>query len=283
MLAARTGRVNKEDNSMDASNSMPPIKDSSPSLLNLGRLKAAAPPSRKAQPKADASPEKIRPLVHTKPYAQLTLTKKERAPVFAATKLANPNVDRDAFNLAYGIALWKADSLKGGINPGSNLDAVDVSLLSESDSEDSSGEDADSSEDGMQAIRNDLLRQKQVSPSTSPKENEYLTGFMRSPAKPQPDIKAKQALDKEPFSLITPTKQAESVSLDAKQIQRAGDVSGHGGSMSAQHGSLSPSSLHDAHLADRQSAADVIRNGSSLTSQHSIEAIGNNANASLQV
>jgi hypothetical protein len=29
--------------------------------------------------------------------------------------------------------------------------------------------------------------------------------------------------------------------------------------------------------------ADVIRNGSFLTSQHSIEAIGNNADASLQV
>ncbi len=53
--------------------------------------------------------------------------------------------------------------------------------------------------------------------------------------------------------------------------------------MSAQHGSVSPSSLHDTHLADRQSAADVIRNGSVPTSQYSIEAIGNNADASLQV
>ncbi len=93
-LLSLAGSVSKEDNSTDASSSMPPIKDSSPSLLNLEKLKAAAPPSRRAQPKSDASPERIRPLVHTKPYAQLTLTKEERAPVFAATKLANPDADK---------------------------------------------------------------------------------------------------------------------------------------------------------------------------------------------
>ncbi len=145
---------------MDASSSMPPIKDASLSLLNLGKLKAASRSSLRAQPKSNASPERIWPLGHSKPYAQLTLTKEERAPVFSATKQANPDADSNAFNLAYRIALWRADSLKRGINPGSNLDAVDVSLLSESDIEDSSGEEAESSEDGMQAIRNDLLRQK---------------------------------------------------------------------------------------------------------------------------
>jgi hypothetical protein len=41
--------------------------------------------------------------------------------------------------------------------------------------------------------------------------------------------------------------------------------------------------LHDTQLADRQSAADVIRNGSSLSSQRSVEANGNNSDASLQV
>ncbi len=136
--------------------------------------------------------------------------------MYEETRLANPDANRETFELAYRIALWKADSQKRGINPGSNLDAVDVTLASDSDSEDSSGEDADPSEDRMQAIRNDLLRGKQVSPPTSPKENEYLTGLMRSQAKPQPDIKEKQALDKEPFSLITPTKQEERGSLDAK-------------------------------------------------------------------
>ncbi len=197
--------------------------------------------------------------------------------MFAATKLANPDADRKAFNLAYRIALWKADSQKRGINPGSNQDAVNISLSSEADSEDSSGEDSDPSEDGMQAVRDVPLRKKQVSPSTSPKKNKYLTGFMKSPAKPQPDVQAKQALDKDPFSLISPTKQAERGSLDAKQGQRVGDVTGHGGIMSAQHGSPSLDSLDDAHLADRQSAADVIRNGSFLSSSQSIEAIGNNA------
>ncbi len=51
--------------------------------------------------------------------------------MFAATKLANPDADCKAFNLAYRIALWKADSQKRGINPGSNLDAVDISLSPE--------------------------------------------------------------------------------------------------------------------------------------------------------
>ncbi len=53
--------------------------------------------------------------------------------------------------------------------------------------------------------------------------------------------------------------------------------------MSAQHGSVSSIALHDKHLADRQSAADVIRNGSSLSLQHSVEANGNDSIASLQV
>jgi hypothetical protein len=162
-------------------------------------------------------------------------------------------------------------------------DAVDLSLSSLSDSEDGSGEESDTAEDGLQDIGNDLLRQRQVSSPTSLKENEHLTGFMRSPAKPQPDIKVKQVLDKDPLSLIASTIQVENAVLDAKGIQRAGDVSGHGGSMSAQHESVSPIAFHDKHLADRQSAADVIRNGSSLSLQHSVEANGNDSNASLQV
>jgi hypothetical protein len=40
---------------------------------------------------------------------------------------------------------------------------------------------------------------KQVSPSASSKENNYLAGFMRSPVEPQLDEQAQQALDKEPF------------------------------------------------------------------------------------
>ncbi len=82
--------------------------------------------------------------------------------MFAATKLANLDADRKAFNLAYNIALWKADSQKRDINPGSNWDAVDIALSSETDDEDNSGEDSDSSLGRMQVIRNDLLRKKQV-------------------------------------------------------------------------------------------------------------------------
>jgi hypothetical protein len=120
-------------------------KDGSLSMLHLRALKPASTLSLQAQSKLDASPR-------VNPYS-LSLTKEERAPVFAATKLANPDADRKAFNLAYGIALWKADSQKRGINPSSNLDAVDISLSSETDDKDNSEEDSDFSEDGMQVIR----------------------------------------------------------------------------------------------------------------------------------
>ncbi len=70
--------------------------------------------------------------------------------------------------MAYGIALWKADNQKRGINLVRNLDAVNISLSSETDNKDNSGEDSDSSEDGVQGIRDDLMRQKQVFPPSSP-------------------------------------------------------------------------------------------------------------------
>ncbi len=63
-------------------------KDVSLPLLHLGTVKAASPLSLRAQPKSDAS-------LQVKPYS-LSLTKEERAPVFAATKLANPDADRKA-------------------------------------------------------------------------------------------------------------------------------------------------------------------------------------------
>ncbi len=95
--------------------------------------------------------------------------------------------------MAYKIALWKADSQKRGVNPSNNQDAVDISLSPETDSEDGRGEDSDTAEDGMQVTRNDPLKQRQVSPSSSPLEGRYLTGFMRSPDKTQPDAQACKA------------------------------------------------------------------------------------------
>jgi hypothetical protein len=180
-------------------------------------------------------------------------------PVFTATKLANPNADHKAFNVAYGIALWKADNQKRGINPGSNLDAVDISFCSETEDKNNSGEDSDSSEDGMQVIRNDLLRQRQVSPPSSPKENQFLVGLMKSPAKLQLDQQSKQALDKDSLSLLSPTKQANKDSVEANQGRRTGDVTGHGGSVSASLRFSSLDSLDNAHLSDMQTAADTIR------------------------
>ncbi len=139
--------------------------------------------------------------------------------------------------MVYKIALWKADIQKRGTNPGGNLDEVDLSLFSGTDVEDDAGEDSASSEDGMNAIRKDLERQKQVSPPSSPKENRYLTGFMRSPDKQQAVAQAKQALDEDSISLHSSFKQADNESSAEKQGQRTGDVTGHGGSMSVQHGS----------------------------------------------
>ncbi len=185
--------------------------------------------------------------------------------MFAATKLANPNADHKAFNVAYGIALWKADNQKRGINPVSNLDAVDISFSSETNNKDNSGEDSDSSEDGMQVIRDDLMRQRQVFPPSFPKENEFLAGLMKSPAKPQLDQQLKQALDKDSLSLLSPTKQAEENPAYANQGHRTGDVTGHGGSVSASLGFFPLDSLDNAHLSDMQTAADTIRNGSLLS------------------
>jgi hypothetical protein len=131
-------------------------KDGSLSMVPLEAFKPASPLSLQAQPKSDTLPKAN--------FRDLSLTKEERSPVFEAAKLAYPNVNQKAFDVAYGIALWKAENLKRGINPGSSLDAVDISLSSETDDKNDSGEDSDSSEDGMQVIRNELLRQEQVSP-----------------------------------------------------------------------------------------------------------------------
>ncbi len=161
--------------------------------------------------------------------------------------------------------MWEADVKKKGSSPGGNLGKVDLSSLSGTDDEENSGEDSDFSDDGMKAIADDLERQKKVSFPSSPKENRYLAGFMKSPDKQPQDAQAKQALDKDPISLISPLEQAENGSSAKKQGQRTGDVPGHGGSMSVQHGSPSLDPPNDAHAADLRSAADVIRKSSSLS------------------
>jgi hypothetical protein len=230
-------------------------KDSS--LPFAGTAKPTEPLSLEAQPKTDAS---------TTVRYYLSLTKEERTPVFEATKLANPDADAKEFNKAYKIALWKADSLKKGINPEQNWEAVDFSPVSDTFSEDSDQESSTSSEDGMQVIRKDLLKQRQAPSASSSLENEYLAGFMRSPDKPQPDNQAKQTLDKDPFSLISSFKQVGIITSTEEQVQRAGDSTGHGGSMSAHHGTPSLDLPADAHLDSMQLAVDLIRAGSSSSS-----------------
>ena len=244
-------------------------KESSLSLT--GMVMPTKPLSLKAQPKSDMA---------TKYY--LSLTKEERTPVFEATKLANPDASSKVFNKAYKIALWKADSLKKGINPTQGWEAVDFSPVSDTYSEDSDQEGSTSSEDGMQVIRKDLLRQRQAISSTA--ENRYLARLMKSPDKPLPDAQAKLALDKDPFSLISPPKQTRCDAAAEDQAQRAGDSTGHGGSMSAHHGSPSLALSADAHLDGMQLAVDLIRAGSSSSSSSQpAEPIRNNSDVSLQV
>jgi hypothetical protein len=98
------------------------------SLPLSGKAKRTEFTSLETQPKSDVSA--------TVRY-YLSLTRKERIPVLSATKLANPDADAVAFNKAYKIALWKADSLKRGINPGQSWEAEDFSPISETYSEDS--------------------------------------------------------------------------------------------------------------------------------------------------
>ena len=93
-----------------------------PPSLSAGTFKSASPLSLKAQPKSN-TPSNVN-------SRTLSLTKEERKPVFEATKQLNSNADHKAFNEAYGIALWKADNQKRGINSGGSLGAVDISLSS---------------------------------------------------------------------------------------------------------------------------------------------------------
>ena len=134
-----------------------------------GKDRSVPPPSSAREFKAtslallESKPKSKEPPVRANPYA-LVLTKEEKKAVFDATKLANPNADVKMFSEALGVASWIADNKKRGINPGGSLGAVDISLSSETDDKGDSGEDSDSSEDELQAIRDDLLRQGQVSP-----------------------------------------------------------------------------------------------------------------------
>ena len=106
---------------------------------------------------------------------------------------------------------------------------------------------------------------------------------MKSPPKLQLEEQSRPALDKEPLSLLSPTKQAETDSADANQGHKTGDVAGHGGSVSASLGLSSLVSLDIAHQLDRQTAADTIRNGSLLSLSQTTEVTGNNSDASPQV
>jgi hypothetical protein len=126
-----------------------------------------------------------------------------------------------------------------------------------------------------------LERQRQR--ASSPLENKYLTGLMRSPDKPQPDAQGKQALDKDPFSLISPPKQAGITTSTEEQVRRAGNVLGHGGSVSAHHGTPSLDLPAVAHLDGMQLAVDLIRAGSSSSSSQPADPIRNNSDISLQV
>ena len=90
-------------------NSMSLVKDSPSSLLNLGTIKPVDDLTLKALQES--------PSQDARSYSCLTLSKEERVAVFAATKMDDPDANREDFELAYKIALWKADSQKRGIDP----------------------------------------------------------------------------------------------------------------------------------------------------------------------
>jgi hypothetical protein len=181
--------------------------------------------SLEAQSKSDSS---------TTVRHYLSLTAEERLPVKETTRLANPDADNKAFNKAYKISLWKADSLKRGINPDYNWDDIEYAPISDTYSEDSGQESSSSSEDRILAIRKDLERQRRK--ALSPVENEYLDGLKKSSNKTQADSSAKQALDKDSLSLSSPFERVGNKSPAENQQRGAGDVTGHGGSVSAHHG-----------------------------------------------
>jgi hypothetical protein len=97
---------------------------------------------------------------------------------------------------------------------------------------------------------------------------------MKSPLKRQADAQAKQALDEDPisFSLSPPLKQVKSGSSAKENTQRVGGVTGHGGSMSAHRGPPSLNPLDVVLQSGRQSAADIITQGSSLSAPQSRDA-----------
>ncbi len=99
---------------------------------------------------------------------------------------------------------------------------------------------------------------------------------MKPSDKQPPDVQAKQALDKDPISLFSSLEQAVNEASAKKHDQRTGDVPGHGGSMSVQHVSSSLYPPVAAHEANLRSAADVIRNGTSLSFSQATAAERNN-------
>jgi hypothetical protein len=161
-------------------------KDSSLSLLPLGTAKKAASLSACAEPKVDI------PLRGKN--SSSSLTDEEKASILSAVsielKIGTPNADDKALHEKYKIALWDAEVKKSGGKPGTNLGNVDLTSPSASNDEEDCGEDSDSSEDDMKAIRDDLARQRQVSPPSSPKENRFLAGFMKPSEKHQQDAQA---------------------------------------------------------------------------------------------
>jgi hypothetical protein len=143
-------------------------KNASSLLLHLGTAKKTASPSLRSEPKSD-------PPLQWK--NSLSLTDEERATVYEETRAANQDADAKAFALKYKLALWEADVKKKGSSLGSNLGKVDLSSLSETDDEEDSGEDSNSSDDGVKAIADDLVRQKQVSPPQLPQGEQISCWF----------------------------------------------------------------------------------------------------------
>jgi hypothetical protein len=102
-----------------------------------------------------------------------------------------------------------------------------ISLLSDTDEGGSDNTSDSSKERGAERLL-ELERQRssQVSPPSSPKQNEFLTGLMKRLERQQAKAATKQTLDKDPLSLSPFLVQAQ-YNAGTEEVQpRTGDVTG---------------------------------------------------------
>ncbi len=124
-----------------------------------------------------------------------SLSVEEKQIAYEEARIANPDASAKDMALAYRIALLKVGVKKGG----TNLGEVDLSLFSETDGEENGEDDSDASEDKTKALRKDVQRRNQVSPPSSPEQNEYLNHLMKLPEMRQAEARIRTLFPSTPL------------------------------------------------------------------------------------